>query len=45
MLSGTPPDAAGALAFMAPNRSVLELIIETWPEIEFNTTREINETR
>ncbi|RCV91708.1 peptide chain release factor 3 [Billgrantia montanilacus] len=37
-------DAAGALAFMAPNRSVLQLTIEKWPEIEFHSTREVGAT-
>ncbi|WP_416137746.1 peptide chain release factor 3 [Halomonas sp. HK25] len=37
-------DAAGALAFMAPNRSVLQLTLEKWPEIEFHSTREIGAT-
>ncbi|MBD3895712.1 peptide chain release factor 3 [Halomonas sp. ML-15] len=38
-------DAAGALAFMAPNRSILDLTVEKWPEIDFHSTREINLTR
>ncbi|MWJ29293.1 hypothetical protein GPM19_13995 [Halomonas sp. ZH2S] len=34
-------DAAGALAFMSPNRAVLELTMEKWPDITFQSTREI----
>lgn len=34
-------DAAGTLAFMAPNRSILDLTREKWPEIDFNSTREV----
>ena len=37
-------DAAGALAFLAPNRSILELTIEKWPEIDFTITREVGAT-
>jgi len=37
-------DAAGALAFMAPNRSVLELTMEKWPAIAFHDTREMSAT-
>ncbi|WP_275286354.1 peptide chain release factor 3 [Halomonas elongata] len=34
-------DAAGTLAFMAPNRSVLDLTLEKWPDIAFDSTREV----
>lgn len=37
-------DAAGALAFMAPNRSILDLALEKWPEIDFHSTREVGAT-
>ncbi|MGQ4879714.1 peptide chain release factor 3 [Billgrantia sp. LNSP4103-1] len=37
-------DAAGALAYMAPNRSVLELAMEKWPDIQFHGTREVGAT-
>ena len=37
-------DAAGALAFMAPNRSILDLTLEKWPEIAFHSTREVGAT-
>jgi peptide chain release factor 3 len=33
-------DAAGNLAYLAPNRVNLELTQERWPELEFHTTRE-----
>ncbi|SDN76989.1 peptide chain release factor 3 [Vreelandella arcis] len=34
-------DASGALAFMSPNNAVLEVTMEKWPDITFQSTREI----
>ncbi len=33
-------DSAGSLAYIAPTRVNLQVIMERWPEIEFHTTRE-----
>jgi len=33
-------DSGGSLAYIAPSRVNLDLIIERWPEIEFHSTRE-----
>jgi len=33
-------DSGGSLAYIAPSRVNLDLIIERWPEIEFHATRE-----